>query len=258
MRQDDGAPAPQAIDRLRSVLGDAARTIAFTGAGISTEAGIPDFRSPGGLWSQMEPITFQEFTGSEAARLEDWRRRFVMNEQSARAKPTIAHRALSAMVGDGRMPAIITQNIDGLHQRSGVEGERIIELHGNATYGHCIDCRLPMRLEDIRRHIESKGACPVCPSCGGLVKAAVVSFGEQMPPDLMTKAAGHCRDADLILVIGTSLLVQPAASLPRHGVENGARLVIINRQSTPLDGWADMVLNHSSDSVFAVLMPQLS
>jgi NAD-dependent deacetylase len=256
MRQDDEAPARKEIDRLRSLLDGAARTIAFTGAGISTEAGIPDFRSPGGLWSQMEPITFQEFAGSAEARLEDWRRRFVMNEQFARAQPTIAHRALCKMVDDGRMPAIITQNIDGLHQRSGVDVGRIIELHGNATYGHCIDCRTRMELEEVRRHIDATQSCPTCPACGGLVKAAVVSFGESMPQDLMANAADFCRNADMIIVIGTSLLVQPAASLPRLGAESGARLAIINRQSTPLDGWADLVLNHSSDSVFAALAPR--
>lgn len=257
MRQDEDAPAPETLDKLRSLIDCAARTIAFTGAGISTAAGIPDFRSPGGLWTRMEPITFQEFFGSEEARLEDWRRRFEMNELFARAQPTIAHRALSEMVRDGRMPAIITQNIDGLHQRSGVDGRRIIELYGNATYGHCIDCRAPMDLDEIRRQIDASELCPRCPACHGLVKAAVVSFGEAMPADRMAEAASHCRDADLILVIGTSLLVQPAASLPLHGVQNGAKLVIINRQSTPLGGYADLVLSHSSDSVFAALWPQL-
>lgn len=258
MRPDHEAPAPETVDALRNLIARSAGVVAFTGAGISTEAGIPDFRSPGGMWTRMEPITFQEFIRSEEARLEDWRRRFVMNEQFDAARPTIAHKALAMLVEVGRMPAIVTQNIDGLHQRSGAEADRVIELHGNATYGHCIDCRRRMELDEIRRHIDAEQSCPVCADCGGLVKAAVVSFGESMPQDAMAKAAAHCREAELILIVGTSLLVQPAASLSCIGRECGARLVIINRQSTPLDEISEMVLNHSSDSVFAAVYPQLA
>ena len=253
MRQDDQAPDPGAIESLRLLLHEASAPVAFTGAGISTDAGIPDFRSPGGLWSQMEPITYQEFCASDSARLEDWRRRFVMNVQFRSADPTITHLALADMVLAGKMPAIITQNIDGLHQRSGVGPDRVVELHGNATYGHCLDCRLPMDLDTVRELIDTTRQCPVCPDCGGLVKAAVISFGESMPQAALSSAADRCRYADLILVIGTSLQVQPAASLPQMGVEHGARLVIINKQSTPLDGIAEIVLNHSIDSVFAAL-----
>ncbi len=257
MRQDGGAPEPAEFDNLRRLLREAFAPVAFTGAGISTAAGIPDFRSPGGLWSQMEPITFQHFCASASARLEDWRRRFVMNEQFERARPTVGHLVLAEMVRSGRMPAIITQNIDGLHQRSGVAANRLVELHGNATFGHCIECRLPMDLESVRAEIDRTGRCPACTDCGGLIKAAVVSFGEAMPEAAMATATELCRNADLILAIGTSLQVQPAASLPQIGIRLGAKLVIINKQSTPLDGIAELVLNHSIDSVFAALSPQL-
>jgi NAD-dependent deacetylase len=206
----------------------------------------------------MEPITYQAFVASEEARMEDWRRRFVMNEQFANARPTVAHLALAAMVEGGRMPAIVTQNIDGLHQRSGVTEDVVIELHGNATYGHCLDCRRRMKLDEIRSFIEAEKRSPRCPACGGFVKAAVVSFGEAMPEAAMTEAARHCMDADLILIVGTSLVVQPAASLPVLGLQHGAGIVIINRQSTPLDQDAELVLNHSSDSVFAAVFPQIA
>jgi NAD-dependent deacetylase len=258
MRPDDEAPAPHLVAELRQLIDVSERIVAFTGAGISTAAGIPDFRGPGGIWTQMEPITYQDFVASEAARMEDWRRRFVMNDQFAGASPTVSHRAMAAMVEYGSMTVVITQNIDGLHQRSGVDARHVIELHGNATYGHCLSCRKRMELEEIRSRIERLGRSPVCDGCGGYIKAAVVSFGETMPQDLMERAAEHCRDADLILVVGTSLVVQPAASLPVLGLESGARLAIINRQSTPLDRFADLVLNHSSDSVFAAVRGQFA
>lgn len=201
----------------------------------------------------MEPITYQQFIASESARLEDWRRRFVMNRQFAATEPTAAHRSLADLVRRGRLKTIITQNIDGLHQRSGVAAAQLIELHGNATYGHCIGCRKRMALQEIEKRIDRSGACPVCTDCGGFIKAAVVSFGELMPEHALALATDCCLNADLILVIGTSLMVEPAASLPRLGAESGARIVIINKQSTPLDDSAELVLNHSIDSIFAVL-----
>lgn len=258
MRADVEAPPPEKIAALRTLLDDADRIVGFTGAGISTAAGIPDFRSPGGIWTKMEPITYQAFVASEEARMEDWRRRFVMNEQFAAARPTVSHLALAALVESGRMPAIVTQNIDGLHQRSGADADKVIELHGNATYGHCLDCRRRMELDEIHSLIRAENRSPRCGTCGGFVKAAVVSFGEAMPDDAMRNAAQHCMDADLILIVGTSLVVQPAASLPVLGLQHGAGFVIINRESTPLDHDAELVLNHSSDSVFAAVFPQIA
>lgn len=258
MRADGEAPPPEAIARLKAMLDAAERIVGFTGAGISTAAGIPDFRSPGGIWSRMEPITYQAFVADEDARMEDWRRRFLMNEQLAKARPTIAHLALAELVGEGRMPAVVTQNIDGLHQRSGVDADKVIELHGNATYGRCLDCRSRVELDEVRSFIASENSSPRCRSCGGLVKAAVISFGEAMPDDAVRVAAQHCMNADVVLVVGTSLVVQPAASLPVLGLQHGAGIVIINRQSTPLDHEAELVLNHSSDSVFAAVFPKIA
>jgi NAD-dependent deacetylase len=244
------------IDRLRGMIDGARRSVALTGAGVSTESGIPDFRSPGGIWSRMQPIVYQEFIASEAARLEDWRRRFAMNADFARAEPNPGHVGLARLVASGRVATLITQNIDGLHGRAGTPPERLIEIHGNATHGHCLDCRRPMSLEDARSVIAATGASPRC-ACGGLVKAAVVSFGESLPAALLTRAVKAARAADLFLVVGSSLVVQPAASLPEAAKGNGARLVIVNREATPLDALADLVVRASIGGVFVALCPQL-
>jgi NAD-dependent deacetylase len=244
-RQDKGAS-----QQLREWIAGAECVVAFTGAGISTESGIPDFRSPGGIWSRMQPITYQEFVASEEARLEDWRRRFDMNEQLARAEPNVGHKALAALVASGKAAGIITQNIDGLHQRSGVPAEQVVELHGNATRGACLDCERPMRLAEVRAVIEARGESPRC-ACGGLVKATVVSFGQAMPTAAMARATALAQSCDLFLAIGSSLQVYPAAAIPLVAKEAGAGLVIINREPTPLDEAADLVVHRPIGAVFS-------
>ena len=259
MRADHtGADAPgnAEIARLRRLIDGSERIVALTGAGISTESGIPDFRSPGGIWARMRPITFQEFVASEAARMEDWRRRFRMNEDFSRAKPNAGHRLLARLCEEGRLQAVITQNIDGLHRRAGMPAERLIEIHGNATHGRCLDCAARMELTDVRRMIDATGASPRC-ACGGLVKAAIVSFGERMPEDAMRSAGEHARASDLFLVLGSSLQVQPAASLPLVAQRGGASLVIVNREPTPLDDAAELVVRGPIGEVARALYPQL-
>jgi NAD-dependent deacetylase len=251
-----GTAGNDEIDALRTLIACSARIVALTGAGISTESGIPDFRSPGGLWTRMKPITFQEFVASEQARLEDWRRRFAMNESFAKAEPNDGHRGLARLAEDGRLRCVITQNIDGLHQRAGLSPDRIIEIHGNSSHGKCLDCRARISLEEVRRLIDATGASPRC-RCGGLVKAAIVSFGEPMPEDRMRAASEHAAAADLFLVIGSSLQVQPAASLPLIAHRAGAPLVIVNRDPTPLDSVAALFVSGSIGDVFSSLFPQL-
>jgi NAD-dependent deacetylase len=245
---------PETPDKSAASLGawiqEAKRIVAFTGAGISTESGIPDFRSPGGIWSRMQPITYQEFIASEEARLEDWRRRLTMNDQLAQAEPNIGHRALASLVRSGKGLGVVTQNIDGLHQRSGVPAERLVELHGNATRGQCLDCRTSMPLEEVRAAIAATGAGPRC-ACGGLVKAAVVSFGQAMPEREMARAAEWAGMCDLCLAIGSSLVVHPAATIPLLARHAGARLVIVNREATPLDEAADLVVHSAIGPLFA-------
>ena len=244
-----------AADALARMIDAAERVVALTGAGISTESGIPDFRSPGGIWSRMKPITYQEFVASEEARLEDWRRRFKMNADFARAQPNAGHLGLARMALDGRLGWVITQNIDGLHQRAGLPPERLIEVHGNVTHGRCLDCGLVMSLSDAKRLIEASGASPRC-SCGGLVKAAIVSFGERLPETAIRKAGEVSNEADLFLVIGSSLQVQPAAGLPLRAKRSGARLVIVNRDPTRLDDIADLVVRGAIGTVISALYPQ--
>ena len=251
----DGAEGNGEIPVFRALVAGAGRIVVLTGAGISTESGIPDFRSPGGLWSRMRPITYQEFVASEEARLEEWRRRFRMNATFASAEPNEGHRGLVRLMEAGKLLGLITQNIDGLHQRAGLPSERVIEIHGNSTRAHCLDCRTPMTLEDVRDAIDATGRSPRC-ECGGLVKAAIVSFGERIPEAAMAKATALAESADLFLVVGSSLLVQPAASLPLVAKRSGATLAILNRDSTPLDSHADFMLQAPIGEVFSTLYPQ--
>ena len=184
---EQAAAGGEEIAALRRLIESSSDIVALTGAGISTESGIPDFRGPGGIWTRMKPITYQEFVASEAARLEDWRRRFVMNANFAGAEPNAGHFGLARLAAEGRLQAVITQNIDGLHQRAGLPPERLIEIHGNATHGRCLDCRAPMPLAMVQCIIETTAASPRC-ACGGVIKAAIVSFGERMPEEAMRRA----------------------------------------------------------------------
>jgi NAD-dependent deacetylase len=232
----------EAAQALASLVRDAGVIVGFTGAGISTECGVPDFRSPGSPWMVNKPIPFQAFVSSAEARREAWRRKFVMDATYAGAGPGEGHLALAALHAAGKMPALITQNIDGLHQMSGLPPDAVIELHGNGGYARCIDCGTRHELAGIRACFEATGDAPPCGTCGGLLKSATVSFGQAMPRDEMSRAAKAALDADLFLAIGSSLVVFPAADLPRAAAENGAKLVIINREPTGLDGVAELVI----------------
>ncbi|MBK1624816.1 SIR2 family NAD-dependent protein deacylase [Afifella marina] len=243
---------------LQRLVDDAKAIVAFCGAGISTESGIPDFRSPGGIWSKMEPITYQEFMASEEVRLEDWRRRFMLDEIYSKAEPNIAHRVLAHLVAEGRSPGVVTQNVDGLHQRAGLSPEYLVELHGNATYAHCLDCREPFTLGEVRKMIEAKGESPRCPDCGGFIKSAIISFGEAMPEHEMRRAFELANECDLMIVLGSSLVVHPAATIPLFAKQSGARLVILNREETPLDDVADIRFSGEIGALLSALFPELS
>ena len=235
--------ARQDIERLCEMIEQAARVVVFTGAGISTESGIPDFRSPTGIWSKTEPIYFQEFVASETARREAWRRKFVIDRDIVSAEPNRGHRAVAKLVRIGKVTSVITQNIDNLHQASGVPAEQVIELHGNGTYAHCLTCRTRYELGPIKEAFEADGKPPSCTFCGGHVKAATVSFGQAMPDAEMARASQEALACDLMLAIGSSLVVFPAAGFPVLAKENGARLAILNREPTDHDDIADLVIN---------------
>lgn len=232
----------ETIERLHALL-DAANTIvAFTGAGISTESGVPDFRSPGSPWMVNKPIPFDVFVAHREARIEAWRRKFAMDDHYRGAKPNRGHLALARLVAEGRSPGVITQNIDGLHQASGLADEQVVELHGNGTYATCLTCGWRHELEAVRPVFEATGEPPACVVCGGIVKSATISFGQAMPQEPMRRAQALTLAADLYLVAGSSLVVFPAASFPAIARRNGAKLVILNREPTELDPLADLVV----------------
>ncbi|WP_420393293.1 SIR2 family NAD-dependent protein deacylase [Acuticoccus sp.] len=227
---------------LAEAFAGATRAVVFTGAGISTESGIPDFRSPGGLWSRMQPIYYDDFLSSEEARLEDWRRRFDMARLFAEAEPNAAHLAVANLARHGPVCLVVTQNIDGLHARSGVPRDMLVELHGTNDHARCLDCGERHEISHAQGTIAKTGASPRCTRCGGLVKAAIVSFGQAMPQEDMERAMTEAVQADLFVAMGTSLVVYPAAALPIMAKEAGAQLVIANNQPTDQDGIADLVL----------------
>jgi NAD-dependent deacetylase len=231
------------IELLRELIGSAKRIVAFTGAGISTESGIPDFRSPGGIWTRYKPIYFDDFMASDEMRRESWRRKFATDETMLKAEPNAGHRALAKLVEQGRMSTIITQNVDGLHQRSGVPDSKVIELHGNATYASCLDCGHRHELEPIRKAFLGSGKLPLCAKCDGIVKTATISFGQAMPEIPMARAQDETMSCDLFIVLGSSLVVYPAAGFPQIAKRKGAKLVILNRDPTDQDDNADVVIH---------------
>jgi NAD-dependent deacetylase len=235
--------------RLRELI-EAARTIVpFTGAGISTECGIPDFRSPGGLWTKNQPIQFDDFLASQEMRNEAWRRRFAMEENFAKAKPGQGHRALASLYRAGKVPGLVTQNIDNLHQASGIAPNDVVELHGNTTYAVCLVCEQRYELSWVKERFNRGNHCAPDCACGGYIKTATVSFGQAMPADAMQRAEQLTKRCNLFLAIGSSLVVWPAAGFPLMAKRNGAALVIINREPTEFDDLADLVVHHDIGDV---------
>ena len=231
------------VDDLARMIADATCIVAFTGAGISTESGIPDFRSPGGIWTKFKPIEFGDFVSSTEARRESWRRKFASDAVMKAATPNAGHRSLARLVELGRMPAVITQNIDGLHQASGIPDDKVIELHGNATYASCLECGRRYTLDWVREIFATDETLPICAGCGGMIKTATISFGQSMPEAEMERARDVALQADLFITLGSSLVVYPAAGFPIMAKRNGARYVILNREPTEQDDIADLVIN---------------
>ncbi len=238
-------------DNLRQLLDESTNAVVFTGAGVSTESGIPDFRSPGGVWSKMQPIYFDDFVNSESARREAWRRKFGNEDMMSGASPNKGHFAIAKLVEQGTVSHVITQNVDNLHQDSGVPRAKVIELHGNATYAKCLSCDKPYDFEVLRVPFLDKGEIAPCPACGGLLKAATISFGQAMPEVEMELAQEATLACDLFLAIGSSLVVYPAAGFPTLAKRMGAKLVIINREETDQDGLADLVIHDEIGDVLS-------
>jgi NAD-dependent deacetylase len=238
-----------AISGLRTLIEGARIIVPFTGAGISTECGIPDFRSPGGLWTKNQPIPFDAFLASAEMRDEAWRRRFAVEQSFANAKPGRGHMALSSLYRAGKVPAVVTQNIDNLHQASGIAPDAVVELHGNTTYAICLTCAQRYDLSWVRQKFDAAGEhVPDC-TCGGYIKTATVSFGQAMPTEPMQRAEELSRSCDLFLTIGSSLVVWPAAGFPLMAKGSSAKLVIINREPTEFDDIADLVVRFDIGNV---------
>ena len=238
------------IAALHELVGRAGSVVAFTGAGISTESGVPDFRSPNSPWMRNKPIPFEAYVGSAEARREAWRRKFTMDDLYAGAQPSRGHLALASLVRAGRMPGVITQNIDGLHQAAGVPPDKVVELHGNGTYATCLSCGCRYELAWVRARFEASGEAPTCDACGGIVKSATISFGQAMPEAAMRRAQELTLSCDAFVAIGSSLVVYPAAGFPILAKRNGAKLVIVNREPTDLDDIADLVVHGDIGPIF--------
>lgn len=223
------------------LIDQSSRVVGFTGAGISTESGIPDFRSPKGVWANNRIIEYNEFINSRAGRIESWRQKVQMWPEMRDAQPNAGHRAFVELESQGKLRAMITQNIDGLHQRAG--NTNVIELHGTTVECECLTCGARISMDEAVARVEAGDLAPECDGCGGLLKPATISFGQPMPALAMKLAVEACQDCDAFLAVGSSLVVYPAATLPELAKESGAALIIINRTPTPLDDIADLVIN---------------
>jgi NAD-dependent deacetylase len=240
------------IEQVAQWLCSAEHAVGFTGAGISTESGIPDFRSPGGIWSRSQPVYFDDFLRSAEARQEYWRQKAIAHQDIAASEPNVAHRCLARWQAAGLLHELITQNIDGLHEAAG--SSHVILLHGTARQVSCLDCSARYDADPLVHEFRETGAVPGCPACiTGRLKHATISFGQALDQDTLTAAAEASQRADLMLVLGSSLVVQPAASLPRLVQQSGGRLVIINRESTALDAAADCVIHQPIGQTLAAI-----
>tara|TARA_B100001123_G_scaffold79381_1_gene90092 strand:- start:127 stop:855 length:729 start_codon:yes stop_codon:yes gene_type:complete len=238
-------------EQLLQYINQAKNIVIFTGAGISTESGIPDFRGPQGVWKTNTPIYFQDFIGSEEVRKESWKRKFSGKDIIKKAKPNIGHLAVAEIINKHESAYLITQNVDNLHQDAGVPDDKITEIHGNASYASCLDCGIRYELKPIKKDFLENEIVPYCNSCGGIIKTATISFGQSMPEEGMQMAQRKTLGCDLFITIGTSLVVYPAAGFPKLAKEIGANLIIINNEPTDFDPIADLIIHEQIGKVFS-------
>jgi NAD-dependent deacetylase len=242
------------LDQACQLIAQSDKIVGFTGAGISTESGIPDFRSPGGVWTTNRMIYFDEFLNDREARVEAWRQKFLIWPEMRDAAPNAGHLAFADLERRGKLLAMITQNIDGLHQRAGNSAEMVIELHGTMIEAECLSCRLRIPMDEALARVAAGELAPLCEACGGLMKPATVSFGQPMPSLAMQMAASAAQQCEVFIAAGSSLVVYPAASFPEIAKEGGAVLIIVNRTETPLDGVADLVVRDEIGKVLPRLV----
>ena len=237
--------------KLNKLIKESKNLVFFTGAGVSTNSGIPDFRGPKGVWKTSTPIYFQEFLSSEEKRVESWKRKFSNELSIDSARPNKGHIKIAEIMKKKDKSHLITQNVDNLHQNAGVQNKQITELHGNATYASCLDCNERYELMDLKQNFLKTHEPPSCIKCNGIIKTATISFGQAMPEAEMQLSQKKAIKSDLFICIGTSLAVFPAADLPALAKETGAKLVIINNESTTLDHLSDLVINRDISEVLS-------
>ena len=238
---------------------EAESIVVFTGAGVSTESGIPDFRSPGGIWDRYDPRdhTFQRFLESEKVREKYWMMHSDLYDMLKNVTPNPAHHACARLYKKGKLACVITQNVDNLHQRAGLPDEKVIELHGNALQVGCLNCKSRWTREEIQERLEAGEKAPYCTECGGILKPTTISFGQSMPEQEMREAQMHAQRCDLFIVIGSSLVVYPAATIPTYARGAGAKLVIINLSPTPYDSEADLLINGKAGEIMADILDRV-
>ena len=247
----------QQLQNATELMKQAQRVVALTGAGISTESGIPDFRSPGSIWQQEPPVSYQEFISKSEARQKYWRTRSKLYGQIMSAQPNSAHLALADLEKKERLLGIVTQNFDGLHHDAGNNPKHIVELHGTSRAAACTHCGQRSSIKELQQRIDVGEIDPLCPDCGGFLKAATILFGQRVPDEVLTRARELALACDLFLVVGSSLKVNPAATLPRFALKNDVPLIIINLQPTHLDDYAEIVINEKAGVVLPPLVASL-
>jgi NAD-dependent deacetylase len=241
-----------ALERARRLIAESRRAVAFTGAGVSTASGIPDFRSPGGVWSRYRPVSFPDFLASDTGRRRYWEYKRAMHGAFSGARPNAAHHALARLERQGRLQAVITQNVDGLHQDAG--SRQVIEVHGSGRRVECLQCRRSVPAEEVfARLTADEFPIPTCEACGGWVKPATISFGQNLLPEVIEEAFRLAHECDLMIVAGSSLVVYPAAAVPEAAAEAGAAVLIVNGEPTPLDGRATVVVHGAVEKVLPAL-----
>jgi NAD-dependent deacetylase len=242
------------------LIHDAQRIVVFTGAGISTESGVPDFRSPGGVWSRynQDDLTYQRFRSHERYRKLYWEYDRARYPAMRDALPNAAHKAIVEIERSGKLAALITQNIDGLHQKAGSSSDNIYELHGTVREVACLDCHTRWPREEITDKMDRENIeVPYCPHCGGPLKCGTIAFGQSLPTEVLQTSFHHASACDLFLTIGSSLVVQPANSLPVMAKRSGARLILVNLSATPYDVIMDIIIRGKAGSAMDAVMKEL-
>jgi NAD-dependent deacetylase len=244
------------IAKIAARIKKGGKNVVFTGAGISTESGIPDYRSQGGIWDKFRPVYFDEFMSSKESRVEYWRRWEELYADIARAKPNPAHTALARLNDMGLLQAVVTQNVDGLHQASGLPDDKIVELHGNTCRIRCMSCQKISPIGNVQQRLANGDTAPEC-DCGGYLKPDTISFGQAMPVAEVEKSIALSGECDVFLIVGSTLVVQPAAQMPIYAKEKGAFLAIINLSDTPCDSICDVLIRQKAGDVFPQIIEEV-